>query len=150
MPITLLTVDTLTTRAETLVKSFASWSASKGSALSSETTNLHLRNLGTHVDAFSLECAAIIAATGYSGLSADLRADIESIQLVMSDVHDAINPVVAVDAAFSALPSPRQAELVSEFGTWADIPDELKRDILQHDLVDSVTVDAIVAAVTIA
>lgn len=156
MSVTLTTVSALAMRAANLVAAYVSWATGTGTALSSETTNIVLRAYGSNVTSFAAECAALIAATGYSSLDSDLRADVEAIQSAMGDVTTTIAGLIAPDAHFAALGSTRQSAIVSEVvsegiaSDWTGVPADLKPDLLQHDLIDATSVADIVAAVTIA
>jgi hypothetical protein len=156
MSITLTTVDHLAMRATNLVAAFVSWSTSVGVTLTDQTSNLVLRAYGSNVKSFATECAALIAATGYSSLDSSLRADVAAIQLVMVDVAASIADLIAPDTHFTVLGSTRQSAIVSEVvaggiaADWAGVPSDLKPDLLQHEIIDATSVAAIVAAVTIA
>lgn len=163
MSVTLLTVAALKSRAETHVAGYLSWGTGSGTSLiSSETSHLRLRGYKSNVDSFAAECAALIAATGYSGLDPDLKTDVESIQSAMTAVASTLATLIAdVDTLFAALPSGRKTEIATAHGlgtggivtvddAWATVPQDLKNDLVQHELVDSGTVSSVLAAVAIA
>jgi hypothetical protein len=157
MAITLLTVNPLKVRAEAIIASFLSWSVSKGTTIvPGEATNLRLRGYATNVDSFIVDCAAVVAADGYADLDADIRTDIETISTTIETVASDIAALVDPDDHFTALDSTRQSAIVAEVvgagiaADWAGVPDDLKPDLLQHDVVDSAAVSSIVSGVTIA
>jgi len=149
---TLTTVNALQVLAENTIRSYLAWAQSTAETLNaSATTNLQLRALGSNVTSFGALCDAVTADAGYSGLGADLRADIETIQSTMVTVTSLIAGLVEPDAHFAALSSDRQTEIETEAAeTWDDVPADLKPDLLQHDLVDADTIASIVDALLVA
>jgi hypothetical protein len=157
MAITLVTIDKLSIQTKNLIRAFVSWSTGSGTALDyAATSNIRLRGYYSNVSAFAAECDVIVADDNYALLDSDLRADTETIQTATAGAMSAIASLISPDDHFAALDSGRRTAIVDEVVAdgiatdWTGIPDDLKPQILQHDLIDGTAVAAIIAALTIA